>query len=186
MGRTLRSVAIVAVVAAAALSGPSAASAAPSRPPSGFLPPVPSTHRTAAGGCVVDGGTQGFPIGRAKLEIRSRPVGAAAVWLPGLNSTACEAVLTQGGTALARRLAADVARAPYIPPGTYSCPMSDGTSVRVSFIFLTGSSQTVGIALNGCAGITSRACRARALTAALRRDLSAIAPPAWRSYLATT
>lgn len=186
MGRTLRSTAIVAVMAVAAPLGPSAASAATSRPPSGFLPSVPSTHRTAAGVCVVTGGTQGFPAGRASLEIRSRPVGVAAVWLPGLNSTACEAVLTQGGTALARRLAADIARAPYVRPGTYSCPMTDGTSVRVSFIFPTGSSQTVHVALTGCAWITSRSTRARALTAATRRDLSAIAPPAWRSYLTTT
>jgi len=177
MAASMRALSVPALLVAAALS------AATSRTPGGTLPSVPHTQRTASGACVVAGGTAGYPFGRAPLVVHPHPRGVAAVWLPGLDATDCAAASTVGGAALASRLAADLAAAPTVAPGAYSCPVDDGTSVRVSFLFARRPDQTLHVSLSGCAWVTARGTVARAVTARLRRDLVAIAPAAWRAAL---
>jgi hypothetical protein len=193
MGPTPRRSAILAVTALSIIStisapAPTVAGAAGARPipPGNLTPGVPTSHRTVGGTCVVNGGTQGFAFENAALAVRSHPTRVAAVWLPGLNTTSCKVALTHGGATVARRLAADIAGAVYVRPGSFSCPMTDGTSVRLSFLFRTGPYQTVHVALDGCAWVTSRGTKARAVTAALRRDLLTITPAAWRTHVTTT
>jgi hypothetical protein len=144
---------------------------------------VPQTHRAADGSCVVTGGTGVSRTGSAPLAIAPKPNGVAVVWLPGLNSAKCRTALTRGGATLARRLASDIAHAPYAPSNVFSCPLDDGTAARVTFTFRHRQPQTVGVHLRGCAFMSGPGTRARTETASFRADLRSIAPPAWRPYL---
>lgn len=84
------------------------------------------------------------------------PSGGEALWLPGMNSKACRAVLTTLTRQQATAFAAAVDRAKPWPSGTYNCPADDGSSVTV-FLSYAGrrGAEVVREALAGCGGISA-------------------------------
>jgi hypothetical protein len=109
----------------------------------------------------------------------------AVVWLPGLNSRACKAVLTRGNAHIASALASDIDEGWVVPNAdTYMCPDDDGTSARLYFTYAQGATWRIDADLSGCSWITAPGDGTRASTPKFREDISTLAPLPWRAYLA--
>jgi hypothetical protein len=147
---------------------------------------IPPTH-VRNGVCGVTGTTPST-VGTAAPSVSSRPTGVSVVWLPGLNDKSCKAVLVKGRSGIATALARDIDIARIIPhAGTYSCPVDDGTAARLYFTYGRHRAvQRVDADLSGCAWITAPGRGARASSSRFRRDMTTLAPSAWRPYISPT
>jgi hypothetical protein len=146
---------------------------------------VPATHLRGAV-CVVSGHTSiSSPPGTTSPSVLAHPAAVAVVWLPGLNSRACTAVLTRGNAHMASTLASDIEGARVVPNAdTYTCPDDDGTGARLYFTYAHGATQRIDADLSGCSWITAPGHGTRASTPKFRQDMSTLAPLPWRAYLA--
>jgi hypothetical protein len=146
---------------------------------------VPATHLRGAM-CVVSGNTSiSSPPGTTPPSVLAHPSAVAVVWLPGLNSKACKAVLTRGNAHLASALGGDIDGARVLPNAdTYMCPDDDGTGARLYFVYAHGATQRIDAELGGCSWITAPGDGTRASTPKFREDMSTLAPLPWRSHLA--
>ena len=146
---------------------------------------VPATHLRGAV-CVVSGdNSSSSPPGTTSPSVLVHPSAVAVVWLPGLNSGACKAVLTRGNAHIASILASDIDEARVVPNAdTYMCPDDDGTGARLYFTYAQGATRRIDADLSGCSWITDRGDGTRASTPKFREDMSTLAPLAWRAYLA--
>jgi hypothetical protein len=143
------------------------------------LPAKPIAEVSSHDCTVASGGATG-----PHLTVDPDPRGVTAVWIPGLEE-ACHPVVTHGNQQMASALADDIRNAPNSPLGIFNCPLDTGQRVRLYFAY--GSHQPgerADISLSGCEGITAPGRSGRTATAALGRDLLAIAPPFWRKDLA--
>jgi hypothetical protein len=65
-----------------------------------------------------------FTSGTPSPSVLAHPSAVAVVWLPGLNSRACRAVLTRGNAHIASTLASEIDGARVVPNAdTYMCPL---------------------------------------------------------------
>ena len=146
---------------------------------------VPATHLRGAV-CVVSGdNSSSSSPGTTSPSVLAHPSAVAVVWLPGLNSRACKAVLTRGNAHIASTLASDIDEARVVPNAdTYMCPDDDGTGARLYFMYAQGATQRIDADLSGCPWITAPGDGTRASTPKFREDMSILAPPPWRAYLA--
>ena len=146
---------------------------------------VPATHLRGAV-CIVSGNNSlSSPPGTTSPSVLAHPSAVAVVWLPGLNSRACKAVLTRGNAHIAATLASDIDGARVVQNAdTYMCPDNDGTSARLYFMFAHGATQRIDADLSGCSWIKAPGDGTRASTPVFREDMSMLAPRSWRSYLA--
>jgi hypothetical protein len=105
---------------------------------------VPATHVRGAV-CVVSGhASLSSPPGTTAPPVLAHPSAVAVVWLPGLNSRACKAVLTRGNAHIAAALASDIDGARVVPNAeTYMCPDDDGTGARLYFMYAHGATQRI-------------------------------------------
>jgi hypothetical protein len=143
---------------------------------------VPATRLRGAV-CVVSGHVS--PPGSTSRSGLAHPSAVAVVWLPGLNSGACKAVLTRGNAHMAATLAGDIDGARVVPDAdTYMCPDDDGTGARLYFMYAHGATQRIDGDLSGCSWITAPGDGTRASTPKFRQDMSTLAPLPWRAYLA--
>lgn len=157
-------------------------------------PPVVTAVPTAVPATAAAGGPGGCHVPRAQLSysqdavglvtVDPDPVGATLLWLPGASSTACTAQLTTLDVSTAAALARDIPAAPAVAPGRYNCPADDNAAVAVYLRYAhRPDAEVVNIALSGCAFLDAPGRTARAQTAAIRRDLRAVAPPDWAPSL---
>jgi hypothetical protein len=116
------------------------------------------------------------------VGIDGDPVGAVAVWLPGLNDRPCLARRTVLGRAAARRIAADVLRSP-IASGISNCPNDDATDVQLWIHFDGQRDQTIVVGLSGCTSVWAAGRRPRRASVELMRDLADVDPQPWRKGL---
>jgi hypothetical protein len=146
---------------------------------------VPATHLRGAV-CVVSGDNSiSSSPGRMSPSVLAHPSAVDIVWLPGLNSRACKAVLTRGTAHIASTLTSDIDGARVVPNAdTYMCPDDDGTGARLYFMYADGATQRIDADLSGCSWITAPGDGARSSTSMFRQDMSILAPRPWRSYLA--
>ena len=168
-------IAVLSVLAgAAAVSQADAVTSTPSL--------VPATHRQGSV-CLVSQNSP-TPVGTTPTVSR-HPASVIIVWLPGLNSKRCEAVVTRGGSRIASDLARDIDSAPVARTrGVINCPDDDGTTARLYFKFDHNQPmEEIDAPLSGCAWITAAGPSSRASTAQFGADLRTLAPPAWRAYL---
>ena len=146
---------------------------------------VPGTHLRGAV-CVLFGNSSiSSPPGTTSPSVLAHPSAVAVVWLPGLNSRACKAVLTRGNAHIGSTLASDIDGARVVPNAeTYMCPDDDGTGVRLYFMYAHGATRRIDADLSGCSWITAPVDGTRASTPRFREDMSTLAPLPWRAYLA--
>jgi hypothetical protein len=146
---------------------------------------VPATHLRGAE-CVVSGDTSiSSPPGTTSPSVLAHPSAVAAVWIPGLNSRACKAVLTRGNAHIASTLASDIDGARVVPNAdTYMCPDDDDRGARLYFMYAHGATRRIDADLSGCSWITDPGDGTRASTPKFREDMSTLAPLPWRAYLA--
>jgi hypothetical protein len=148
---------------------------------------VPATHLRGAV-CVVSGNSfivPSPPSVTTPPTVSPHPSGADVVWLPGLNSKTCKAVLTRGSSHIASDLARDIDHAPVdLNSGGIFCPSDDGTSARLYFRYAHDTTQRINAELSGCSWITAPGDASRSSTAQFRKDMTTLAPSAWRSYIA--
>jgi hypothetical protein len=118
------------------------------------------------------------------VGIEGDPLGAVAVWLPGMNDRPCQARRTVIGRAAARRLTTDVLSSP-AASGISNCPMDDASAVQVWFRTADGPDQTIVVGLRGCMTVWAAGRRPRRASVELLRDLAEVAPRPWRDGLRT-
>jgi hypothetical protein len=146
---------------------------------------VPATHLRGAVCVVSENISISSPPGAMSPSVLAHPSAVAVVWLPGLNSKSCNAVLTRGNGHSASALASDIDGARVVPSAdTYTCPDDDGTGARFYFMYAHGATQRIDADLSGCSWITAPGDGTRASTPKFREDMSTLAPLAWRGYLA--
>ena len=164
--------------------GAAAVVAASDAGPSSSL--IPATHLSGAV-CVVSG-TNANPSnpGMTPFPLSPHPSGVVVVWLPGLNSKACKAVLTRGNAHIASVLASGLDQAMMVQRGVHSgpilsCPNDNGTTARLYFTYAHRPTQRIDLDLSGCGSISL-------LKVDSQRPSSggheALAPKAWRAYVA--
>jgi hypothetical protein len=108
------------------------------------------------------------------------------VWIPGLNSKACKAVLTRGNAHIASVLASGLDQAMMVQRGVQSgpiisCPNNDGTTARLYFTYAHRPTQRIDFDLSGCSWITGPG--RRLFTTQFRTDMKLLAPKEWRRYV---
>jgi hypothetical protein len=149
---------------------------------------IPATHLSGAE-CVVSG-TSAIPShpGTTPPTVSSHPSGVEIVWLPGLYGMACQAVLTRGNAHIASDLGSDIDHAPVVVArGPISCNVQDDrTSVRLYFTYARRSTQRIDDYLSECGSITDSGGggTSRSPTNQFLRDMTTLAPAAWRVYVA--
>jgi hypothetical protein len=152
---------------------------------------IPAIH-LRHGVCSVDGGSSAvgpsIGVGAAPPTVSSHPSGVTVIWLPGLNDKTCRAVLVKGGARRAGALARAIDAARFTPhAATIMCPMDDGTVARLYFSFShRRPTQRIDADLSGCSWITAPGRGARASSSQFRSAMTALAPPAWRPYVAAS
>ena len=146
---------------------------------------IPATHLHGAV-CVVSGASPSTSHpGATPPSVPAHPTSVSIVWLPGLNSTACKAVLTRGNAHIASALASEIDGARVVQnASTYQCRYDDSTSAHLYFMYPHGSADRIDAALGGCSWITAPGDASRGSTSQYRQDMSALAPKAWHSYVA--
>jgi hypothetical protein len=131
----------------------------------------------------VSGYNEGRVGGGQLVGVDSHPRAVALVWYPGLNDDECKVRRTAGGTAVARRLAADIRSSPE-DTGISNCPDDDGSVVSLYFTVDTEARpQRVDVRPSGCSTILAPHRRARRATPQLILDLARVAPSSWRERL---
>ncbi len=119
-------------------------------------PVVPPTQRQGGVCTVLDSPPGATSPRNTPLTLPKHPSGGDIVWLPGLNSTTCNAVLTRADAKVAAALARDIDQAPVLSSTvSYSCPADDETRARIVFTFAHRASQTVSAQLSGCSWIVA-------------------------------
>ncbi len=173
--------AVTMVMVLATVSAPALAAAHGATGPSSL---VPATHLSGAV-CVVSGNSAtSAHTGTTPFSVPAHPDGVDVVWLPGLDDKSCKAVLTRGTVHVASALASDINGAPVVPAGRLvNCPMDDGTSARLYFTYRHGATERVDADLSGCSYMTVPGHAGRSSSAPFRRDLTTLAPSAWRAYV---
>lgn len=151
-------------------------------PAPGDLPdPMPVASRT--GGACESGYDAGRVGGSHLVGVDSHPRSVVLLWYPGLNDDTCTVRRTAGGTALARRLAADIRSAPEAS-GSSSCPDDDRSMVSLYFtVDIKAKPQRVDVQPGGCSSVSAPHRRARRATPQLILDLARVAPSSWRARL---
>jgi hypothetical protein len=150
--------------------------------PSGLPDPVPVASRSGDGPCL-SGYDAGTIDGAQLVGVDAQPRSVVLLWYPGLNDDECRIRRTAGGTAVARRLAADIRSAPE-SFGNSSCPDDDGSVVSLYFTVDTEAHpQRADVRLSGCSPILAPHRRARDATSQLILDLARAAPSSWRERL---
>ena len=150
--------------------------------PVGLPDPLPVASRSGDGPCL-SGYDEGRVDGGQLVGVDAHPRAVMLVWYPGLNDDECRLRRTAGGTAVARRLAADIRSAPE-SFGNSSCPDDDGAVVSLYFAVDTEARpQRVDVRPSGCSTILAPHRRARDAKPQLILDLARVAPSSWRAYL---
>jgi hypothetical protein len=150
--------------------------------PSGLPDPVPVASRSGDGPCV-SGYDEGRVDGPQLVGVDAQPQAVVLLWYPGLNDDDCTVRRTAGGTAVARRLAADIRSSPE-STGNSSCPDDDGSVVSLYFTpDIRSRPQRVDVRLSGCTPVSAPHRRARRATPQLILDLARVAPSTWRARL---
>ena len=130
--------------------------------------------------CMVPGRGDRGPVGHPLATVDPHPSAVTLVWLPGLNQRPCHSERASYGPQLAGRLADDVDRAPAFPPGAFSCPMDDGSSLDLYFAYPgTDRREYVRVDLTGCSAISAPGRAVRRSTEELHRDLAPLVPSDW-------
>jgi hypothetical protein len=149
---------------------------------------IPATYLNGAE-CVVSG-TNAIPSHPSTTPptLSAHPSGVDIVWLPGLQSKTCKAVLTRGNAHFASALASAIDDAPMVKPGPpFSCNVNDDlTSARLYFTYVRRSTQRIDDHLSECGSITGSGDRgvSRSPTDQFLRDMTTLAPAAWWAYVA--
>lgn len=148
--------------------------------------PPPSQTLTATWNgqaCLVPGLAYEAPNTGKLVGVGVNPAGAVARWIPGMNVGHCSVSETRLTAAQAGRLAQDINNAPAFPAGVMHWPMDDATAVQLVFSYLNRPSEAVIVGLTGCAAVNAPGRSGRRMSAELRADLAAVAPPDWHTYL---
>jgi hypothetical protein len=144
--------------------------------------PLPVASRSGDGTCQT-GYDAGAVDGPQLVGVDAHPRAVVLLWYPGSNDNDCRVRRTAGGTAVARRLAADIRSAPE-STGNSSCPDADGSVVSLYFTVDTEARpQRVDVRPSGCASILAPHRRVRDATPQLILDLARVAPSSWRARL---
>jgi hypothetical protein len=148
---------------------------------------IPAAHLRGAV-CVVSE-TSAIPshLSTPPPTLSPDPSGVTVVWIPGLNSKTCKAVLTRGNAHVASVIASGLDHAMIVQRGVQSgpimsCPNNDGTTARLYFTYVHRPTQRIDFDLSGCTWITGPG--RRFFTAQFRADMSMLAPNEWRAYVA--
>jgi hypothetical protein len=150
--------------------------------PGGLPDPVPVASRSGDGPCL-SGYDAGTVDGAQLVGVDAQPRAVVLLWYPGLNDDECTVRRTAGGTAVARRLAADIRSASEFT-GISNCPNDDGSVVSLYFTVDTEARpQRVDVRLSGCTPVSAPHRRARRATPQLILDLARVAPSSWRPRL---
>jgi hypothetical protein len=174
---------VVVAVFAATVTSCSGCGAATGAPVRGVLPSITPTVQVRSGACWTSGAST-RQQGGGLVAVGPHSTGVVAVWVPGLNQRPCRAVITRVTKESAGLLAADILSAPKVPPGRFSCPMDDGTHVRLYFTYSGAAEpERVDVALTGCTDISAPDRAARRVTGQLARDLAPFAPMPWRDRI---
>jgi hypothetical protein len=143
--------------------------------------PVPVASHNADGRCE-NGYDAGTVDGPRLVGVDAHPRSVVLLWYPG-DEDVCTVRRTAGGTAAARRLAADIRSSPQ-SSGNSSCPDDDGSVVSLYFtVDGRARPQRVDVRLSGCSPVSAPHRRARRATPQLLLDLARVAPPSWRARL---
>lgn len=139
---------------------------------------------TVSGSCTVRGAVTAVDSGVHGLVLVDRlPTRVALVWVPGLDTRPCAAVLSHAGQRVARQLAAAVDTAPPVPDGMGVGVAGDGMEVRLYFDYPGRTAEQVTVGLGGAGHVGAPGRDLRELTDALAAVLRPLAPPAWRPRL---
>jgi hypothetical protein len=150
--------------------------------PIGLPDPLPVASRGGDSSCV-SGYDEGRVDGGQLVGVDAHSRAVVLVWYPGLNDAECTVRRTAGGTAVARRLAADIRSAPEAF-GNSSCPDDDGSVVSLYFTEDgRARPQRVDVRLSGCRPVSAPHRRPRDATPQLILDLARVAPASWRTRL---
>jgi hypothetical protein len=144
--------------------------------------PVPVASHTDDGTC--DNGYDAGTVDGAQLVgVDAQPRSVVLLWYPGSSADDCRVRRTAGGTAVARRLAADIRSAPE-SFGNSSCPDDDGSVVSLYFtVDDKARPQRVDVRPSGCSSIVAPHRTARDAKPQLILDLARVAPSSWRARL---
>lgn len=105
------------------------------------------------------------------------PTAVEAVWVPGLNQSACRTQITTGNPTQADRLARAIDAAPRFPQGSFGCPNDDGSGVILYFGYTKQPAEMATISLSGCRSVQAPARRPRTVTTAVEQALTPLMPP---------
>jgi hypothetical protein len=147
--------------------------AAPTRPP--------VTTRTDGGPCVTHQ-TEHTGSAEGLVWVQPDPTGAVTIWVPGLNSRACEARRVVSGKAVAIRLAEGIDHSSKVSGDEYACPADDASRVSIYLTYAGGRDEQVDVSLTGCRWLEAPRRGARWIDNEVSETLRAIAPPPWRQY----
>jgi hypothetical protein len=148
---------------------------------------IPAAHLNGAQ-CLVSGtGVIPSHSGTTPPTLSAHPSGVEIVWLPGLYSKTCKAVLTRGNAHIASALASAIDEAPVVKPGPpFSCNIQDDrTSARLYFTYAHRSTKRIDDHLSECGSITDSGDggASRSPTDQFLRNMTTLAPAAWRRYV---
>jgi hypothetical protein len=171
--------AVNAAVAGLALASIGSSHGTPVFAPAPTRPPV--AIRTNGGPCVTHQ-TEDTGSAEGLVWVQADPTGAVTIWVPGLNSRACQARRVVSGKAVAIRLAEGIEHASKVSGDEYACPADDASRVSIYLMYADGRDEQVDVDLTGCRWLEAPRRGARWVDNEVSETLRVIAPPPWRQY----